>query len=60
MFTEKEYPLKAGTLSTMLSLVIRVYVASEKADQLVQRIQEQCSRAIQALKSKTLCLEASS
>ena len=52
MFAEKEYPLKAGTLGVMLSSGIRVYAAFEKVDELLQRIQDQCSRAIQALRRK--------
>ena len=45
MFAEKEYPLKGGPLGIMISSGLRVYAASEKADELIQRIQDQCARA---------------
>ena len=43
-----------------LRLNQRVYTASEQVDELVKRIQGQCDLAVQALRSKTLCLEAPS
>lgn len=52
MLLEKEYPLRAGTLTAMLTSRIRVHEDTEKVRTLIQKIQDQCSRATQALRRK--------
>ena len=37
MFAEKEYPLKAGTLTAMLTSIIRVHEDTEKVRALIQK-----------------------
>jgi hypothetical protein len=46
MFAEKEYPLRAVTLTTMLTSRLRVHEDTEKVRALIQKIQDQCSRAM--------------
>jgi hypothetical protein len=62
MFTEKEYPLKAGTYGIMVASGIRANANAppEKLNQLIESIQMQSDRAVWAMRSKTLCLEAPS
>ena len=52
MFAKKEYPLRAATLTAMLTTTIRVHEDTEKVRALIQKIQGQCSRAMQALRRK--------
>jgi hypothetical protein len=52
MFAEKEYPLRAATLSTMLKSRLRVYEDNEKVRALIQKIQNQYSRAMQELRKR--------
>ena len=52
MFAEKEYPLKAGTLTVMLASNLRVHEDTEKVRELIRKIQLQCSRAVEELSRK--------
>lgn len=52
MFAEKEYPLRATTLSAMLKSRLRVYEDNEKVRALIQKIQDQYSRAMQGLSKR--------
>jgi hypothetical protein len=44
MFAEKEYPLRAKTLSAMLKSKLRVYADNEKIRALIQKIRDQYAR----------------
>ena len=50
MFAEKEYPLRAKTLSAMLKSKLRVYADNEKIRALIQKIQDQYARADKVLR----------
>lgn len=50
MFAEKEYPLRAKTLSAMLKSKLRVYADNENIRALIKKIQDQCARADQMLR----------
>jgi hypothetical protein len=52
MFAEKEYPLKAITLTAMLTSRFRVHENTAKVRALIQKIQDQCTRVMQALRRK--------
>ena len=52
MFAEKEYPLRAATLTVMLTSRLRVHEDNEKVRALIQKIQDQCSRAMQELRKR--------
>lgn len=51
MFAEKDYPLRAKTLSAMLKSKLRVYADNEKVRALIQKIHDQYARADKVLKS---------
>jgi hypothetical protein len=50
MFAEKEYPLRAKTLSAMLKSKLRVYADTEKVRALIQKIYDQSVKADQELR----------
>jgi uncharacterized protein (UPF0210 family) len=52
MFAEKEYPLRTTTLTVMLKSKLRVYEDNEKVRALIQKIQNQYSRAMQELRKR--------
>jgi hypothetical protein len=50
MFAEKEYPLRAKTLSAMLKSKLRVYADNDKIRALIQKIKDQCAKAEKVLR----------
>ena len=52
MFVEKEYPLRAVTLTAMLTSRLRVHEDTEKVRALIQKIQNQCSRVMQEFRKR--------
>ena len=52
MFAEKEYPLRAGTLTAILATGVRTHEDTEKVRTLIRKIHEQCSRAVKNLRRR--------
>ena len=52
MLAEKEYPLRAGVLSVMLSVKLRCWERTEVIDDLLQRIYDQSVRADRELRRR--------
>ena len=52
MLAEKEYPLRAGVLTVMLSEKLRCWERTEVIDDLLQRIYDQSVRADRELRRR--------
>jgi hypothetical protein len=52
MLAEKEYPLRVGVLTVMMSVKLRCWERNEIIEDLLQRIYDQYSRAMQVLRRK--------
>ena len=52
MLADKEYPLRAGVLTVMLSSKLRCEARTENVDDLLQRIHDQCNREIKAMRKR--------